>query len=163
MFSNFIEKLKNEIALNPGSSRNPVKTVLNDAKFVDSAQIDTVSAKIGLVLVMMYSDMKLDVKERIAFAEFVKEETGIGDERIEPVIERMLAIPQSDLEIAYFSRIMCERLDEKERTRFLLRLFKIARSDGEYDFQEEKDLHLVAKYFFLDHNTFIALKLASKS
>lgn len=163
MFDKLIKKIKNEIKTDSVNAKNPVSEVLKQSFSSGYGDVEIVTAKIGLALVMIYSDMKLEEKEKAAFRSFVKSETRITDDKIDTLVQKLLSIPEDRLELAYFARTIRDALNEDERANFLFELFGIARSDDECDIHEENDLSVIANYFFIDHKKFIGMKIASKN
>lgn len=144
-------------------SRNPVLPVLEKIAGRGSIKdIEAVSAVLGLAIVLIHADMEFHDMEREAFAQLVKTECGIDDEKARAAAEELLKIPEYDFEIAYLGRIIAESADEERRREIMLSFFKIARADDVYDVHEDRYLKVIAQYLFIDHREFIALKLSER-
>jgi uncharacterized tellurite resistance protein B-like protein len=138
-------------------SKNPISAVLKEKGF-SVENIEVVSAKIGIVLLVIQSNMEFDEKEKIAFREYVSEVCKVENNQLDSVIDVILAIPDSYFELSYLSRIIVDSLNEIERKEFLAKLFAVARADKVYDEFEDRILRVIANSMFIDHASFIKVK-----
>jgi uncharacterized tellurite resistance protein B-like protein len=142
---------------------NPIapylKKLIGDDALPD---IELISAKLGLAIIMIHSDMEFHEKERKAFEDLVGRECGIAEDRAMDIASELLLIPDTHFEIAYLSRIITESTDKDERRDLLANLFGIARADRVYSPYEDKYLKIIGKYLLLSHNDFIGLKLSTQ-
>ena len=120
--------------------------------------LSVISAKLGLYLVIIYSDMNFDEKEKNLFKELVKRECNLDGESLNDFLSRLFDIPEEHFEIVYLCRVLTDYLNENERFEVLKDLFKIARANKVYDSYEDKDLRIIASSLFIDHSTFIKAK-----
>jgi len=142
---------------------NPVAFILKKIlEVTDSRAVDIIGAKLGLALIIIYSDLEARKKEKEQFKHLVKKYCSQYTDRIERITYELITIPENHLEMAYFGRFLVEVLDKDHRKEFLKDLFQIARIDNEYSPLEDRDLRVISKYLLLDHEDFIEAKLATK-
>ncbi|MBP7901667.1 MAG: TerB family tellurite resistance protein [Spirochaetes bacterium] len=166
---NFVKKMISEVKKNKSIIKedssakeyaaNPVYPILQNKKpDLDHENLSVISAKLGLFLVIIYSDMNFDEKEKNLFKELVKRECNFDGELLNDFLSKIFEIPEEHFEIVYLCRVLTDYLNEEERINVLKDLFKIARANKIYDSYEEKDLRIIASSLFIDHSTFIKVK-----
>jgi len=142
---------------------NPVAFRLKKyPKIKQKKNLDIIGAKLGLALLIIYSDLETRYKEKEQFKRLIEKYCTRSEDRIDRITFELMSIPENHLEMAYFGRFLVEVLDKEHRIEFLKELFQIARSDNEYSPYEDRDLRVISKYLLLDHDDFISAKLASK-
>lgn len=142
---------------------NPIAFSLKKyPKIGEKKDIDIIGAKLGLALLIIYSDLETRSKEKEQLKRLVEKYCAGYKDRIERITFELMSIPENHLEMAYFGRFLVEALDKEHRIEFLKELFQIARSDNEYSPYEDRDLRVISKYLLLDHEDFIEAKLGSK-
>ena len=163
-FKNIFKKIavnitKESNSLSKDFVKNPVypliKTVLQNEK---EETLSTLSAKLGLALIVIYSDMNFDEKEKILFKEMVKIETKLDDTTLNELLLKIYKIPEDNFEITYLCRVLTDNLSEEDRILVLKDLFKIARADNIYDPYEDKYLRIIAGFLFISDTIFFKLK-----
>ncbi len=143
--------------------KNPVELILrNRASFKDYGDIETIAAVLGLAIVMVHADMEFHEKEREALIAFVEKECSVSKDEAIEITDEIIEIPDTNFEIAYLGRIITDSTDDERRREIMSELFTITRADQVYDVYEDKYLKIIGKYLFIDHKTFIELKLAGK-
>lgn len=164
--ANELNKKQQKKKLNVNSSdylSNPVAYILKKhPEITDSRDIDIIGAKLGLALLIIYSDLEAKKNEKEQFKHLVEKYCSPYTDRIERITYELISIPENHLEMAYFGRFLVEVLDKEQRKELLKDLFQIARIDNEYSPLEDRDLRVISKYLLLDHEDFIEAKLATK-
>jgi uncharacterized tellurite resistance protein B-like protein len=144
--------------------RNPVACILEP--FVEEnagINIDIIGAKLGLALMMIYSDLEVKSIEKDQFRVLFSKYLDFSQEMTDELTSRLLRLPEDHLEMAYLGEILVENLTPGERKEFLRDLFIMARSDDVISPYEDRDLRVISKYLLLDHSDFIEAKLSTKS
>ena len=121
-------------------------------------KLSVISARLGLALIIIYSDMNFDEKEKILFKEMVKKESNLNDQSLDELLSKIYKIPEDNFEITYLCRILTDNLSEDERINVVKDLFKIARADNVYDPYEDKYLRMIAGFLFISDTIFFKLK-----
>ena len=143
---------------------NPAAFILKKyPEFMETHAREIIGAKLGLALIIIYSDLEAKKKEKQQFRQLVEKYCSRYTDRIERMTHELIAIPEEHLEMAYLGRFLVEVLDKKNRKELLKDLFQIARVDNEYNPLEDRDLRVISKYLLLDHEDFIDAKLATKN
>jgi uncharacterized tellurite resistance protein B-like protein len=161
VIGNVIRRIKVKTVHDSASEfvKNPIfpilKKYLADA---ESKKLEIVAAKLGLVLVLIHSDMEFHEKEKEAFKEIVKDMCDVNEEKTERFISEIISIPDDYFEISYLSRIMVDNTQKEERIELLATLFRIARADDRLDGYEDKYIRIISNSLLLDHKDFIAIK-----
>jgi len=168
-FKSIFQKIKNNVKSKNSFSKidvkavefsnNPVSPILKamfDKNFPEN--IEKISAKLGLALIVIHSDSHFDDKEKQIFKEMLMNECNIDNERLNTILAKILEIPEEYFELTRLSRIIIDSTDEEERIAFLKELFKIARANQVYDIYEDKYLKLIAKSIFISDKNFIKVK-----
>lgn len=143
--------------------RNPVAVILNQRfgrKIEKNSNIT--GAKLGLALMLIYSDQETEKEEKKQFERLVSKYCCLSGEKSKKFSSYLLNLPEDHLEMAYLGEILVEDLNIEERKEFLKDLFFMARSDGVYNPFEDRDLRVISKYLLLDHEDFIMAKLDTK-
>jgi uncharacterized tellurite resistance protein B-like protein len=122
----------------------------------DSAEI--VAAKLGMAVVMIHADMKVEASEITALKDMIEKELHPDAGLLNEITSQISAIPEEKFEMAYLGKILTDSLDENGRNELLADLFKIVRSDSVYDPYEDKFIRIIARYLFINHETFIEIK-----
>jgi uncharacterized tellurite resistance protein B-like protein len=161
-----LTRKKNQLNIEDESreySMNPIapylKKLMNDER---TTNIDLISAKLGLAIIIINSDMEFHEKERKAFEDLIRKECDITEDKARDVASELLNIPDTHFEIAYLSRIITDSTDVDERRDILANLFRIARADKVYSPYEDKYLKIISTYLLLSHKDFIAVKLSTQ-
>jgi uncharacterized tellurite resistance protein B-like protein len=162
-FNSIYRRIKH-IEMNPDYSaiedaKNPIAVilyeVLGESELIN---LEVSAAKIGLALIVIYSDSNFDDIEKSALKEFIKNECKIDNDLLNQVFSKLLQIPENYFEMAYLSRIITNSTEETERLALLIELFKIARANRIYDDYEDKYLRLIAQFLFISEGDFQAIK-----
>ena len=144
--------------------RNPVACILKPyVEGNEDINIDIIGAKLGLALMMLYSDLEVKSIEKDQFRILFSKYLDFSDEMSAELSSRLLMLPEDHLEMAYLGEILVESLILKERKEFLKDLFIMARSDKVISPYEDRDLRVISKYLLLDHSDFIEAKLSTKA
>lgn len=142
---------------------NPVAFILKKyPEFMETHEVEIIGAKLGLALLIIYSDLEAKKKEKQQFRHLVEKYCSRYSDRIERINYELISIPEEHLEMAYLGRFLVEVLNRENRKELLKDLFQIARVDKEYSPLEDRDLRVISKYLLLDHEDFIDAKLATK-
>ncbi len=143
-------------------ARNPIFPILANSKVInDEKLIEVISAKLGLAIAVIHTDMEFHEKEKEAFDQIVSELCSVDIQRAQELSKQMLAIPDTNFEIAHLTRILSETISREERKETLRMLFRIARADQVYDAYEDKYLRIINNSLLLEHKDFIALRAQS--
>jgi uncharacterized tellurite resistance protein B-like protein len=140
-------------------TKNPIapllKTHVDEGKIKN---IDLVAAKLGLALIVIYSDMSFDKEEKNAFEELVKKECMIDEKKFIDLVNKIYLIPENYFEMTYLCRFITDSSTESERYNILKDLFKMAYANNQYDAYEDKYLKLIARSLFISDQNFIKIK-----
>jgi len=140
-------------------SKNPASPLLKS--FLEGrnpGEIETIAAKIGLMIIVARSDMELSDKEIETIRRLIGELCSADDRVANDIFSRINKIPDNYFEIAYLSRIITDSTDINDRIALLSSLFRVARADGVYDEYEDKYLRIVSNSLFIPHSDFVAVK-----
>jgi uncharacterized tellurite resistance protein B-like protein len=140
-------------------AKNPIAVILYEILGEgELINLEVSAAKIGLALIVIYSDSNFDDKEKSALKEFIKNECKIDNDLLNQVFSKLLQIPENYFEMAYLSRTITNSTEETERLALLIELFKIARANQIYDDYEDKYLRLIAQFLFISDGDFLTIK-----
>jgi uncharacterized tellurite resistance protein B-like protein len=143
--------------------RNPVACILKPyVEGKSGIDINIIGAKLGLALMMIYSDLEVKSIEKDQFRLLFSKYLDFSSEMSAELSSRLLRLPEDHLEMAYLGEILVEKLNLEERKEFLKDLFIMARSDEVISPYEDRDLRVISKYLLLDHSDFIEAKLSTK-
>lgn len=158
------KRQKNEFYVNSSEYlSNPIAFILKKyPEFMEANEVEITGAKLGLALLIIYSDLEAKKKEKEQFRLLVEKYCSRYTDRIERITFELISIPENHLEMAYLGRFLVEVLDKKQRKNLLKDLFQLARVDNAYSPLEDRDLRVLSKYLLLDHEDFIEAKLATK-
>ncbi|MCB1327677.1 MAG: TerB family tellurite resistance protein [Spirochaetales bacterium] len=120
--------------------------------------LDIVAAKIGLVLLMIHSDQKVEQDERDFLVRRVQAELRLEGPDATRLADQLLEIPEERLELVHLGRTLAGGVSEDERRVFLGELFGLAASDSDFHMLEERDLRVLAEALQLTRTDFVALR-----
>jgi uncharacterized tellurite resistance protein B-like protein len=127
--------------------RNPVLALARRAGWTSIDELQ--AAKIGMVLLVLYSDDTVHDHELEAFRMFVAREAGLDPDASSALVHHVLQIPEDLLELTYLARTIVAGTTGDERRAFLTVLAGIAHADGVRVFDEARTLKLIARYLFV--------------
>ena len=161
-----LQEKKSRLSLDTDSEeyiKNPVACILRSLlSREEEAEIDVKGAKLGLALMIIYSDSETKGDERDQFKSLIKKYLNVPDNKVASITFELMKLPEDHLEMAYLGRYLVDHLRLDDRKEFLKDLFLMARSDGEYNPLEDRDLRVISKYLFLEHEDFIEAKISTK-
>ena len=165
-FKNIFNKIVNNIkserkeeVLSKEFVKNPIYPFLKNIMPDENQEnLSVISARLGLALIVIHSDMNFHEKEKILFKQMLKKECNLNDELINDLLTKIYKIPEEYFEIIYLCRILTDNLSEEERINVMKDLFKIARADKIYDPYEAKYLKIIAGSLFISDKIFLKLK-----
>jgi uncharacterized tellurite resistance protein B-like protein len=136
--------------------KNPIYPILK--QYINTEKLDIISAKLGLALIVIHSDMNFDEQEKNIFKEMVKKECSLEDGKLNEVLTKIYNIPDDYFEIVYLCRFITDSLNEPERFFIMKDLFNVARANKVYDAYEDKYLKIIASALFISDKNFIKIK-----
>ena len=158
---------ENVISLNGGSvtgdPSNPVAHLVQESGISNEQDARIIGAKLGIAILLIHTDLKIQNGERSSFQNLIRKEMNLNDGDAGELAERILQIPEENFELTRLGRILTESLGEKERQKFLEEMFRLARSDNNYELVEENYLRVISVSLMLSHRDFIQAKLSTES
>jgi len=156
--NSFLSKFKSvletsyEKAIESDEKSNSIETILEPFSTNNLKQI---SAKIGFILKIIYADMKVEASEIVALNRLIIKYLDVDEKDAKFISEKLLDIPEMDLQLIHFAGTLNAYSDENERILFLEDLFNMAMADDEYAILEENDIRIISKYLHISHSKFI--------
>jgi uncharacterized tellurite resistance protein B-like protein len=119
-----------------------------------------ITAMSGIMARVIFSNLKVDAAEIKVSSDILAQDFSLDQYKVEALLKLAVHHVESfmDRDFYQYNKIINDVMDNNEKYKFLISLFKVAAADGLVENTESEDLRFITQGFNLSHQHFIAAR-----